>query len=91
MGEILKQLVAAALGAVVAMIQGYINGKDNDAAKRQIGTLEYENLAQAQELARAKAAATTVEIVSRLPSPELAERVRRTNDAILKAQSIKNS
>lgn len=80
-------IATAALTAVVAFLQSYISAKDSDAAKRQIGTLEYENIAQAQAIAQAAAAKRTAEVIQRLSDADLALRMRNTNDAISKAQS----
>lgn len=80
-------LATAAFTAVVAFLTQYFAAQDSEAAKRQIGALEYENLAIAEQLKQAAAAKATAQVVEHLDSDALKQRMLTTNVKLAAAQA----
>lgn len=87
MSGTLTAIVAAVISGITAAILAWGDKKKASEGERQLGILEYENVATKEALARAKAADRTEQIVGSMSGDELAERMRRTNDLLEQARN----
>lgn len=82
MDSFLKWLLSTFLTGVGSFLTQWIKAEDYDEAQRQLGKLEYENIAKNASLEQAKAAATTGQLIRSLDDDELLKRVRATTEDI---------